>query len=367
MNLHIFLDEKFADPFINKINSLSLKNNKFVINTEESVLRNVKSKVDYASIGTREFDNLVGKTSNYERVFFHYLNVGSYKWILTNSFKSLNWMVWGSDLYQLPFIRNEVMLPATMKLLLDNGLIDLKRRESLVYRLKYKLSTPLVYSKIDGIYTWITPEYQFAVKNLPFILSPPEHRYFRYPLNINWSKISEIVGPAKLLNSKMPRFLLGNSGAYTNNHLDALEQFKDSPFEFTVPLSYGPKGYISIVEQEMRNYPSATPFTQFLPFADYIRFLNEHDGVILNTLRPQGVGNIWLGMVLGKAIFLNERNMLLPYLLSLGFQVFSIEALKDYQACIREFDAEHNRNLLLEKFSDEQLDTLYMQLFNKSL
>jgi dTDP-N-acetylfucosamine:lipid II N-acetylfucosaminyltransferase len=363
MNLHIFLDEKFADPFINKISSLSLKENRFVINTENNVLKNVTSKVDYASLGTRKFDNLVGKASNYERVFFHYLNVGSYKWILTNSFKSLNWMVWGSDLYQLPFIRNEVILPMTKKLLLDNGLFDLERRERLVYRLKYKLSTPLVYSKIDGIYTWIKPEYQFAVKNLPFIFGPPEHRYFRYPLNINWTKISEIVGPVKLLNSKTPRLMLGNSGVYTNNHLDALEQLKESPLEFTLPLSYGSKDYVSFLGREMRNYRNATPFTEFLPFADYIRFLNEHDGVILNTLRPQGVGNIWLGMILGKVIFLNERNMLLPYLQSLGFHVFSIEALKDYQNCISQFDAHHNRKLLLEKFSDEQLDNIYTQLF----
>ena len=363
MNLHIFLDEKFVDPFVERLEGLSLGNNKYIVTTEEKVLKRVSRSIDFAPVGSRAFDNKVGKSSDYNKVFFHYLSVGAYSWILRNRFRSLNWMVWGSDLYQLPFVKNDVTLPLTKRFLQEYRLVNLEKQNSWTYQLKYKMITPFIYGKIDGIYTWMPPEFDFAIKNLPLYWNKPQHVFFRYPLNIQWDAISRAVGEMKFLRLEKPKVLIGNSGAYSNNHLDALKLIDRLDYRCTVPLSYGPRNYVDVLKTFLHGRTNVSVVTQFLSFNEYVEFINDHDAIVINTLRPQAVGNIWLSMVLGKPVFLNEENVLCNYLRSLGFDILNIEDLPDYPRIARDFDPFHNKKLLTEKFSDSKLDETYLRLF----
>jgi dTDP-N-acetylfucosamine:lipid II N-acetylfucosaminyltransferase len=363
MNLHIFLDEKFVDPFIGKCRELSLTQNKFVINTESTSLKRVSSNVDFAPIGSKSFHDKIGSTNSYKNVFIHYLNIGAYRWILFNRFNSLNWMVWGSDLYQLPFINNDVLLPLTKQFLESNRLIDRTKQQSGWYKLKYKIVTPFVYSKVDAIGTWITPEYDFAKTHLPFLGKNPKHLLFRYPLNINWSEVKNIAGDVRSPVKQNPHFMLGNSGTYSNNHLDAIEAYGKLPYTFTLPLSYGDSKYINRLDDHIKTYKNFVSLRQFLSFKEYVEILNKHDGIIINSLRPQAVGNIWLAMILGKMIFMNSKNFLFDYFRSFGFDIFPIEALDNYKNCLEAFDSRGNISQMDVKFSDDALNAMYLTLF----
>jgi hypothetical protein len=79
----------------------------------------------------------------------------------------------------------------------------------------------------------------------------------------------------------------------------------------------------------------------------------------MNHIRPQGYGNIFMMMYLGKPVFLNDRNVSIPDLQQAQIQWRS---LKDLQH-VKPGDHIPNKQGVLDLLSHSKLQTVYGHLF----
>src|SRR5688572_5112668 len=223
MNLHIVPDNSFINKFCDNLQELGLsENNKIIVRSNEGALKSIKHNLPLAPLYSREFSSLIGNTSQYDRVFVHYLTPLLYRWLAKNKFHEVNWMVWGGDLYNLPGLDEGCYESKTW----DEYVRKDWSAQTLLYNLKIRLTqSPFrkrAYSKIKNVLTWMGEEYSFAIHNLPV---KADHKFFFYENQLPYSQLDALVNSAK--TSQKPSLILGNSGSPANNHLDAVQFLED--------------------------------------------------------------------------------------------------------------------------------------------
>ncbi len=367
MNLHIFNDEKFFDPFVNKLEELNLlENNKFVVKTN-SELKYIK-RTDLVT--ARLYNNGVKvQTNDFDKVFLHSFARDLYPWVLKNEFKELNWMIWGSDLYDIKFLNYNLLEPQT--LVLKKKVKVLRSFISKYFEglenFVLKRNMDKVFKKITNVLTWIPPEYDYAINNLKGL--DAKHQYFMYGFDLDIEKLSDLLNKSKVSTSlEALRCVVGNSGAFTNNHLDAIEKVKDAGFfEILVPLSYGNFEYVKLLKDCIKKKHlnlNINYMDNFMDFTEYIKILNGYDVFITNSTRPLGMGNIWIALLTGKLVFMNKKNFIYDYLNELGLKIFDINEINNVKTIIKNFNPETNISIVKEFASDIKIQKLYKKLFS---
>ncbi len=366
MNLHIFNDEKFFDPFVNKLEELNLlDNNKFVVK-RKNPLKYIKRK-DLVFCRLHHIQ-IIGDTKNYDKVFIHAFSYDLYKWVNDNDFKQLNWMIWGSELYEMRGINFELYESETHKVY--KKLKNIKYITSILFRdfqrLIFNIKINKVYKKIDNVLTWITPEYQLAINNIKGLNA--KHQYFLYGFDIDIEKISNEIKITQLNQDiKQLKCIIGNSGAITNNHLDALHKIKNCGFEdILIPISYGNQEYKKLLIKEIKasfGDLNLTYLDKFMNFQEYLDVLDNYDVMITNSLRPLGMGNIWIALLSGKLVFMNNKNFMYKYMCDLGFEIFDIDKISNIKSYIQRFNGENNKFLSKQFLSENRINEIYRSIF----
>jgi dTDP-N-acetylfucosamine:lipid II N-acetylfucosaminyltransferase len=358
MNLHILPDSKFSQKFYSTIKEISLlSSNKFIVVTPSAKLQFVQEPLGFAKINSPAFINFIGQTYRYDRVFIHQFSPLLYRWVAQNSFKELNWMIWGGDLYNLPdadfnFYEEETRRYIKKQWISPNWLYHLK---VLLTNSKFK---DQAYSKVSRVFTWMNSEYQFASDQIPSLKA--KHEFFFYE---NETAYHEVEMTKSNLNSENGYFILGNSGTPTNNHLDAIKFLNELGVKtnLIVPVSYGEAGYIKYIKSRTNFYKGGRIefLDKFMSSSDYMSLLKKSEGLIMNNIRPQGYGNIFLMMALGKPVFLNSKNISVDDLTNSGLVWNEISAIgSTNQYLIPKRDA------LLNLLSHSKLIELYGKYFS---
>jgi len=83
--------------------------------------------------------------------------------------------------------------------------------------------------------------------------------------------------------------------------------------------------------------------------------------LIMNTVRPQGYGNILMMMYIGKPVFFNPKNISLPDLDSAGLKWLPIESLKSADNLKGDV---LNKNAVINLLSHDRLLQEYRRLFS---
>ena len=97
--------------------------------------------------------------------------------------------------------------------------------------------------------------------------------------------------------------------------------------EFLACFLWGQALYI-VSEKEIKFRYGKINLDRYMPFEEYLNFLAASDGLIMNTFRPQGYGNILMMMYLGKPVYFNPKNISFPDLNATGLKWMPIESLK---------------------------------------
>ena len=359
MNLHIAPDNTFTNRFYENLQELGLThNNRIVIRSGEKKLKAIKHDLPFAPLYTSRFDELVGNTGDYERVFVHYFTPLMYRWVARNDFHELNWMVWGGDLYNLIKLDKLCYEPLTFERYVRRNLSIKSRLYDLKIRLTQSPFRKTAYSKVNNILTWMSEEYKFAVQHLPV---KAQHKFFFYENQVPYHQLDSIETHSG--NSERTVLIVGNSGSPTNNHLDAIQFLEANHVktDLIIPVSYGDPHYVSFLKKEVKFSFGQVNFLQrFMPFDEYLRLMASCDGLIMNSLRPQGYGNILMMMYLGKAVYLNGKNTSLPDLDRAGLEWFPIEALKAPGEPIIPLSS---KDAILSFLSHERLVKEYRKMF----
>jgi hypothetical protein len=313
MNLHIAPDNVFINKFYENLQELGLsENNKIVIRTNNRELKHVKHHHPFAPLYSREFNHLVNDTSSYSKVFIHFFTPLLFRWVATNNFRQLGWMIWGADLYNLPFLKTPLYESQTLR----NYVRGTFSIQNLLYRAKVKVLQErwkeAAYEKIDHILTWMKSEYDFARQNIPSLKG--EHRFFFYENEVPYHALDQLVVPGDVTNAgDRPNYIIGNSSTPELNHVDAISllQAQGVKAHLHLPVAYGDLSYREYLKKSLDFYTGGDIhfMEDYLGFEDYVRFLSRADGLIMNNVRPQGYGNILMMMYLGKQIFMNEKNL----------------------------------------------------------
>jgi dTDP-N-acetylfucosamine:lipid II N-acetylfucosaminyltransferase len=359
MNLHIAPDNTFINAFYDNLREASLlNNNRIVIRSNNKELKAVTRDIPFAPLYSTKFNSIVGDTFSYNKVYVHYFTPLLYRWVALNKFRELNWLVWGGDIYNLPSLDRVCYEPLTLAQYVEKN----KSFGEILYELKilmlHSAFKKMAYSKVANIMTWMEQEYQFALRHLPV---QANHKFFFYENQFPYSELDSIEKSAAT-HGRLS-LMIGNSGSPTNNHLDTISFLEKHKIDadLIVPVSYGDKKYIAFLKNNLTyKYGKLEFVDRYMQFHEYIRFLADTDGLIMNTIRPQGYGNILMMLYLGKPVFFNTKNISLPDLAVNGIRWRTMEELINFSG---ELTDETNKGAIVKLLSHERLLNEYRQLF----
>jgi hypothetical protein len=201
-------------------------------------------------------------------------------------------------------------------------------------------------------------EYRFATAHLPVNAT---HKFFFYENQLPYEKLD--ILPSLKNASERPLLIIGNSGSPTNNHLDVVQFLEANRVhtDLVIPVSYGDPSYIKFLKKKLTySYGTIKFMDRYMAFDEYLNFLSTADALVMNTIRPQGYGNILIMMYLGKPVFFNEKNISLPDLNRAGLKWFPIENLKVPQSLSM---SASNKEAVVNLLSHERLLKEYQFLF----
>jgi dTDP-N-acetylfucosamine:lipid II N-acetylfucosaminyltransferase len=361
MNLHIVPDNVFINKFYSNLQELNIvDNNKIVVRTNNNKLKNIKHDLPFGKLYTNEFDALAGDTKYYSKVFIHQFTPLLYRWAAANSFQELNWMVWGSDLYNLAFVNTPLYEKLTKRYLHRRWSM-----KSFLYRMKVSFLHDRyrkeAYSKVANVLTWMASEYDFARRHIPDLRAG--HEFFFYENDMPYQLLDEIMLRQSFEAKEQPVYILGNSATLELNHLDAVAFMEKEKVcaDLWIPVSYGDWHYARFLKKNLSFYTGGTLrfIDEYLDFGQYLQLLNEADGLIMNNIRPQGYGNILTMMYLGKKIFLNDKNLSTPELDNAGLLWQPINQLRT----TRKMNWIQNKKVVTRLLSHDTLLKTYKALF----
>lgn len=362
MNLHIVPDSKYTNTFCANLIELGiLQNNKVIVRSNKKP-KYLTPDLPWAPLYSSRFRRLVGDTATYDAVFIHLFSPLMYRWVAGNTFKELNWMVWGADLYNLPFIRQNFYEAITRKHLSKSTSVNewLYLLKVWVTNMPYKNKA---YSKVDHVLTWMESEHTFARTHLSSLHAGQKFFFYENPLP--YQKLDMLGLPALSAERVIPSIIVGNSGYPTNNHLDAVDYLirNNVRANLRIPVSYGDKGYVKFLKKKLAEYTlgSVEFIDRYMGFDEYLNFLKDADALIMNNIRPQGYGNVFMMLYLGKPVFLNKNNISQPDLEKNGILTNDWAELK---STINVSFAERNKRAIINLLSHERLLEIYRNLFS---
>src|SRR5688572_6467236 len=360
MNLHVVPDNSFINKFCDNLEELGLwENNKVIVRSNEGALKSIKHNLPFAPLYSSRFSSLIGNTSQYEKVFIHYLTPLLYRWLTKNNFQELNWMIWGGDLYNLPALDRICYESKTW----DEYVRKDWSAQTVLYNLKIKLTqSPFrekAYWKIKNVLTWMREEYSFAMHNLSL---NAHHKFFFYENQLPYEKLDALAKPGN--SSQKLSLILGNSGSPANNHLEAVQYLENNRIavDLVVPVSYGDKRYIAFLKKTLKfSYGKIDFLDRYMPFEEYLSLLASADGLIMNTIRPQGYGNILMMMYMAKPVFFNPKNISLPDLNAANLRWMPLDDLHSSEILRSEVS---NKEAVINLLSHDTLLKTYQELFS---
>lgn len=251
-------------------------------------------------------------------------------WLLKKCF----WFMWGGDLYY-KFIHQVGIKTNVLEFL----------RAIVLRQIKH------VISGVEGDY-----ELMKRLYNTEAVF----HKCLGYESNLFRSVEEE------RLDKDTVNILVGNSATETNNHLELFKKLKPlikPNMRLYVPLSYGDMKYseqIIALGNEMFG-DSFEPLTQFMPFNDYLRFLNKIDIAVLGHDRQQAFGNTVTLLGYGKKVFMKDTVTPWQTFDRLGVKVFNLNSL-----CLDPSFVESSRNteIIKENFSREKLTKQWKEIID---
>jgi len=193
--------------------------------------------------------------------------------------------------------------------------------------------------RVDVFSPVLDTEYRLARRHQPWLRA----EYLRW----NYGTVEDDFSlPGAPAAAPGPNLLVGNSATAPNNHLELFGLIRRrvdlGGRQVVVPLSYGDPHYRRhVLEAGTRAFGAAfVPLVDFMPREDYIRTLASCGFALMNHVRQQALGNIYISALLGARIFLDRRNPLLAWLRSQGLPIGDLEQLDTTPLGAAERDAQ---------------------------
>lgn len=303
---------------------------------------------DYYFVGSKNFkyikkekdrvrriniDSVISITNNYDAVFLHSIFSMPLELIsIIDKRVKVFWFSWGYDIYNSPrprpLIRLNLYHSATKRYMHGDIKRMLFNTLLLLRNIINKRGSKYYYKAIKRVnyFSGIIPEEYSMVKN-----SFPNFKALA--TDYSYCCVSQFPSSDNFENciKNGNNIIVGNSTAYTNNHLDILESLKGVDLgsrKIIVPLSYSPNPrYVQRVQSKGQEIfgDKFVALTSFLSVKEYNDVINSCSICIFGSERQQGMGLVISSLYNGVKLFLYETSIIYRHCQNLGLKVYSIE------------------------------------------
>lgn len=368
INIHLVLDEKFINSSVDMFERYYPGMNYFIVDKalDKSKFVTARDNVLFVPYDTSNWLEYIQHILNVDfqrvNVLVHYLTKPSANRAMEIKALSdknrLYWIFYGADLYDYIELKYNYPLfdykTKTVKERIINGL------RIVLNRLNYMDS---FCTQLNYFCFWNPYDYQLLCR---YVKTNAAFRNFHYINNPN--PTLEDLGK----DCFQKRILINHSGSWTGNHLTILNKLQNihlEDFKIILPLNYGDKGHIQLIEREVERHFEGKNIIikDFLPVLSYFKIVNECGYGIMGHRRQEAGGNISFLLLNGKKVFLREDNSLLKYYRNLGCHLYSFEKDLDKEDAFSPLSYEQkveNRNILLNRISKDNVDNMMLNLFN---
>ena len=358
MILHLADDEKVISRAVEIFDKAFPEKNLFVVDIPSSdyIFKHVDLKEDVVSavFGTNEFYKKVGDINQYSAIVFHNLTRNKCRFIQRNKNLSAKfiWILWGFDLYSFLEAKGYDLYinKKDYNFLTRIKIVAKKFLQKHFYNILYAAA----YKRIDICACPAKGDYDLLKEKIVVDAKWQWYNYFPVDSIISKLNLGETVSGDNIL--------VGNSGAITNNHVEAfrlLSKFDLGSRAVITPLTYGDAMNINHVINEGKKIlpENFSPVLGFLPISEYNYVIKECSIVVMPHLRQQAVGNLIILLYLGAKVYLYQKNPLFNYFTGLGLTIFSIEKdlVNTNANALKALDAEKqskNRAITLQEFNE---------------
>lgn len=375
INIHLVNDEKFITKSVERFELYYPGKNIFFVCQNKKQLKHVEKSPNVIPISLlkrKDFQLVLSYCSSKTRILVHFLNPLKAWFVLKLKKRHpiiIYWLFYGADLYQLLKNRNiyDYSLPSKKQAInktLREGYQSFYLRLIVRNRKLNRVMEQFIY-KADYFCFWNPYDYELLKTYYPS--SSILFKYFGY-YSLPVSKLQHLSFKKENLS-----ILINHSASRTGNHntifkqLASIDKFKEIK-KIVVPLSYGSREVVDSAEILGKKYFSDCfyPIKKILPKSEYFENLQNIAVAIFGHNRQEASGNIEFLLGAGTKVFLRSQNNLLKYYRELGFIIYEYESelktIKDL-APLELDDQKHNRKLIFQRYSKENLDKMYSNLF----
>ncbi|MBX3609224.1 MAG: TDP-N-acetylfucosamine:lipid II N-acetylfucosaminyltransferase [Hydrogenophaga sp.] len=338
--LHLMLPDKFIAPFVDFVGRhFDVREHRFCLLSRPQQAFNLRADQPLDWIGDDSDEpRLLEAMFAAERIVIHGLwseRVVRLLYALPSLARKCRWAIWGGDLY------DEAC----------NGTRD--EHERLMRR--------TVISQFAGA---IGIHGDMDLARSMFGLGGERHICVLYPTNLAVPVIDSPPADDGQLG-----ILIGNSATESNCHLEAFARIAPhwrEGMHIHCPLSYGDAAYRELVVRNGRGLfgEHFHAMTEFLPLAEYTRFLRGIDIAILHHNRQQALGNAVSLLSMGKQIYMRPNQSLHRHLSDMGFVLHELHNFRAER--LDEATRQHNMRLAQDMFSEQRLVQGLATLFDQS-
>lgn len=329
-NIHLVNDEKFIDFAIREFSEAEPDRHIFLIVGKKQKLKYIKSPF-VVFIDPRVFWHIMPAMKWWmNSIFFHSLSSRYYKNLIPRIPETIPiiWMSWGFDLIEVfddakNYLKTQTLEIAPEKIIQNES----ETKKFLINDLPPEFfKNKKMVERIDFISTVMEDENKIINAKL----------FSKVPKWIPWNYFTmekDIISGFENKVVKGNNILLGNSGNFWNNHLDAFDDLLLFPFNFEkiiCPLSYGDLHYRYQVRQIGSEIfgNNFIPLNDFLEYSEYVNHLISCKYFFINSKRQLGLGNLLLLLYLGSKVILDKSNPVYDFFTKNEIRVFDIEEAK---------------------------------------
>jgi len=333
MLLHLIQDNIFTDTVIELFETVAPNQNIYLL-SDTKIVNNIKNigRIKSAPYGTEAFWSFFDK-STVKAVIIHGMthqaSMAIHKFSRDIHF---HWMCMGYDLYgTYAELNSSLFQPETEHAIQEYNKYRLSGFRKSVKEVIFKITGSaldkgtLIKSAMNKIKTCS------MVINEDFDLFKAVSGTKAEHYSFNYGYLEKLVPMNLEPHNNGQHILLGNSSAWTNNHLDAFQLLrnlcsKEKGVKVYTPLSYGDESCKKFVIKKGKEIlgDCFVPITEFLPINAYTEILKKCSIAIMNHNRQQAMGNIIILVWLGMRLYLKESNPISHFLKRIGVTFFEI-------------------------------------------
>ena len=302
MWLHIINDDKFTSGLIEMFEAVAPEQHVYGITAlkNTSLPTNCIPVVDEA-----DFKNLLSSRTDWQGVIFNPLAPKCWPWLrLIPKHLRVIWYAWGFEGYGIwpPLVSKYLYKEKTEAWVKKNSKPVSKLRSGL-RDLKVQYLGRRYLRRVDEFVSVIHRNHE-VYQGSGLLTDRTSYRFGTVGNSFSFEAM-----PAE--EELGMHIQLGNSATPANNHIEAIDWLSQMDLgtrKVIVPLSYGSDDYRDMVcaYGQKRLGDSFQPVTDFMPFDEYKALLAQCGIMFMNTIRPQGVGNILINLMNGAKVIVND-------------------------------------------------------------